>query len=93
LRVALAKKGISHSEAGRLAGVDAGDARRVLAFGPVTRRTLRKLFNTFKINEYKKLSAADRREALLLEIHAAAERQAELLGELAVLRALEPPGL
>lgn len=93
LKVALAKEGISHSRAGRIAGIDEGDARRVLAFGEATPRTLRKLFEAFKVNEYEKLSAADRREALLLEIRAAVERQAELLGELAKLSAMGPPGL
>ncbi len=94
LRVELTHKGISHSKAGTLAGVDPGDARRVLAFGETTPRTLRKLFETFKVNGYETLSLADRRGALLLEIHAAAERQAELLGELAALAAAsDPPGL
>jgi hypothetical protein len=94
LRVILAQKGISHSEASRIAGLDKGDTCRVLAGGEATPRTLRKLFETFKIHEYKKLSAAVKRGALLLEIHAAAERQAELLGELAALCvAGDPPAL
>ena len=93
LNVILAKKGISHRKAGRLAEIDEGDACRVLAFGEATPRTLRKLFETFKISEYKKLSAADRREALLHEIRAAAERQAELLGRLAELAGGDPPEL
>ena len=94
LNVVLAEKGISHREAGRLASVDQGDACRVLAFGEATPRTLRKLFEFFNVNEYTELSAADRREALLREIHAAAERTAELLGALAALAAGDdPPGL
>jgi len=91
LNVALAKKGISHRGAGRLAEIDEGDACRVLAFGEATPRTLRKLFEFFNVNEYTELSAADRREALLLEIHAAAERTAELLGRLAEMAASDPP--
>ncbi|MES0385643.1 MAG: hypothetical protein ABUJ98_13810 [Hyphomicrobium sp.] len=91
LNVALAKKGISHRKAGRLAGVDEGDTCRVLAFGEATPRTLRKLFEVFHVNEYKNLSAADRRAALLHEVHASAERTAELLGELAALAVGDPP--
>lgn len=91
LRISLAKAGISHSKAGELADIDPGDARRVLAFGEATPRTLRKLFEKFKVNEYKNLSRRDRFEALLLEIHAAAERQAQLLGELAHLSAGDDP--
>lgn len=90
LKTFLVKSGISYSEAGRIAGIDEGDARRVLAFGPATPRTLRKLFEKFNINA-EDLSAADRREALLLEVRAAAERQADLLGELAALAASDPP--
>ena len=94
LKVILAKKGLTSTAAGRQAGIDPGDARRVLAGGEATPRTLRKLFEAFNVNEYTELSAADRREALLLEIHAAAERQAELLGALAALAAGDdPPGL
>ena len=93
LKVALVKEGISKSRAGRIAGIDEGDARRVLAFGEATPRTLRKLFEAFHIDEYEKLSAADRREALLHEIRAAVERQAELLGRLAELAADDPPAL
>jgi len=85
LRVKLAEKGISHRGAGRLAGIDESDACRVLAFGEATPRTLRKLFEAFKVNEYKKLSTAERTTALLFEIQAAAERVADLLGELAAL--------
>lgn len=90
LKTLLAKSGISYSKAGRIAGIDEGDARRVLAFGPTTPRTLRKLFETFNLNA-EELSAADRREALLLEARAAAEKQADLLGELAALAANDPP--
>ena len=94
LRVALAKKGIAHRKAGRIAGVDEGDACRVLAFGPATPRTLRKLFEAFNVNEYEKLSAADRREAMALEVHAAAERLADLLGKQAAMSAVgDPPDL
>lgn len=90
----LAEKGISHRQAGRLASVDPADACRVLAFGETTPRTLRRLFEKFRVNEYKRLSARDRRVALLLEIRAAVERQAELLGELAALNTAEnPPGI
>jgi len=91
LNVILTQKGISHRKAGRLASVDQGDACRVLAFGEATPRTLRKLFEEFNVSEYAKLSAADRREALLREIHAAAERTAELLGRLAELAVADPP--
>ena len=93
LNVILTQKGISHRKAGRLASVDQGDACRVLAFGEATPRTLRKLFEEFNVSEYAKLSAADRREALLREIHAAAERTAELLGRLAEMAASDPPEL
>ena len=94
LNVVLAEKGISHRKAGRLANVDQGDACRVLAFGEATPRTLRNLFEKFHISEYKKLSARDRNRALLLELRATAERQAELLGALAALAAGDdPPGL
>jgi len=94
LNVVLAEKGISHRKAGRLANVDQGDACRVLAFGEATPRTLRNLFEEFHISEYKKLSARDRSRALLLELRATAERQAELLGALAALAAGDdPPGM
>ena len=94
LKTLLAKSGISGSEAGRKAGIDEGDARRVLAFGPATPRTLRKLFEAFNVNEYEKLSAADRREAMALEVHAAAERLADLLGKQAAMSAVgDPPDL
>lgn len=85
LRVQLAKSGITHSAAGEKARIDPGDARRVLAFGPATPRTLTRLFETFHVDEYEGLSVAHRREALLLEILAASERQAELLGRLVAL--------
>jgi len=94
LKARLIKSGISASEAGRIAGVDPGDARRVLAFGAATPRTLRKLFDAFNVNEYEELSAAERRGAILLQLRAAAERQADLLGELAALSlGDDPPGL
>ena len=94
LKSLLAKSGISASEAGRKAGIDPGDARRVLAFGPATPRTLRKLFEAFNLNEYEKLTAAEKRAAIALEVHAAAERLADLLGKQAALSAAgDPPEL
>ena len=54
---------------------------------------LRNLFEEFHISEYKKLSARDRNRALLLELRATAERQAELLGRLAELAVADPPEL
>ena len=93
LKTLLAKSGVSASEAGRRAGIDPGDARRVLSFGPSTPRTLRRLFETFNLSGYEKLNEAERRAALTLEIHAAAEYLAELLGKQAAMALSDPPGL
>ena len=94
LKTILARSGISASEAGRKAGIDEGDARRALAFGPATPRTLRRLFEAFQVNGYEDLTAAERQAALAFEIHAAAERLAGLLGEQAALSAAgDPPAL
>jgi transcriptional regulator with XRE-family HTH domain len=91
LRARLTESRISQAEAARIAGVDKSDVCRVFNFGPATPRTLRRLFEAFNVNEYEDLNAAERREALLLEIRAAVERQAELLGELAALAAASDP--
>ena len=94
LKAHLAKLGISSTKAGEEAKISPSDARRVLSLTPkasATPRTLRKLFEAFNVDGYEELSEAERRVALALEVHAAAERLAELLGEQAALAAYDPP--
>jgi hypothetical protein len=94
LKTRLREMGISATEAGRRAGIDPGDARRALSLTPnasATPRTLNRLFDTFNVSEFKDLSAAERREALLLEGRASAEKLAHVLGDLAAMAAADPP--
>ena len=74
--------GLTKSTAGKLAGVDPGDARRALNFGPVSARTIRLLCAYFNIHEYEELDAREKERALFIEISESCRRTAALVEEL-----------
>ena len=92
LKIRLVESGISHSGAGRIAGIDPGDARRVLSGGHATPRTLRRLFDAFDVHEYKELSNDEREKVLLIELGENCRRTADLADELVTILRNETKG-
>ena len=82
---------LSVREVGRRVDVDHADVSRALALKSATRRTLLALARYFEISGVEEAARGLREQALFLELAANANRQADLLSALALLRSGDPP--
>ncbi|HUV88000.1 MAG TPA: helix-turn-helix transcriptional regulator [bacterium] len=89
------ESGLSIGDVARATALDKADLSRALNLREEpTPRTLGRLCEYFNVASGADLNRAERKYTLLIEIRAAAERQADLLGALAALAAGDdPPGI